>query len=176
MNGNFTHTCVNRRHIGLYTTSVSNAEKSAKVHKYQLFNRQNKMEGKKIQAGFTLIELLIVIVILGLLMSLVAPAMFSKVDSTKIKTAMAQMQMIQTALDTYRLDMGDYPANLSDLISSDKSGWDGPYLPKKVPLDPWSNSYSYQSPGPDAEAFLLLSLGKDGQPGGENDAADVMHE
>ncbi|MDB3966166.1 type II secretion system major pseudopilin GspG [Porticoccaceae bacterium] len=146
------------------------------MHKYQLFKRQNRMEGERNQVGFTLIELLIVIVILGLLMSLVAPAMFSKVDSTKIKTARAQMQMMQIALDTYRLDMGDYPAKLSDLISSGKSGWDGPYLPKKVPLDPWDNSYSYQSPGPDAEPFLLLSLGKDGQPGGEDDAADVMHE
>jgi general secretion pathway protein G len=81
--------------------------------------------------GFTLIELLIVIVILGLLMSLVAPAMFSKVDSTKEKTARAQMQMIETALDTYRLDMGDYPTQLKDLVQSDSVGWDGPYMPKK---------------------------------------------
>jgi general secretion pathway protein G len=126
--------------------------------------------------GFTLIELLIVIVILGLLMSLVAPTMFSKVDSTKIKTASAQMQMMQTALDTYRLDMGDYPAKLSDLIASDKAGWDGPYLPKKVPNDPWGNAYGYKSPGPEGKLFQLLSLGKDGKPGGEDDAADVVHD
>jgi general secretion pathway protein G len=86
--------------------------------------------------GFTLIELLIVIVILGLLMSLVAPAMFSKVDSTKEKTARAQMQMIETALDTYRLDMGDYPTQLKDLVQSDSVGWDGPYMPKKFPVTP----------------------------------------
>ena len=126
--------------------------------------------------GFTLIELLIVIVILGLLMSLVAPTMFSKVDSTKIKTASAQMQMMQTALDTYRLDMGDYPAKLSDLIASENAGWDGPYLPKKVPHDPWGNAYSYESPGPDGKLFQMLSLGKDGKPGGLDDAADVVHD
>ena len=131
---------------------------------------------KRKQSGFTLIELLIVIVILGLLMSLVAPAMFSKVDSTKIKTARAQMQMMQTALDTYRLDMGDYPANLADLVTSEKLGLDGPYLPKKVPADPWGNAYSYKSPGPSGKDFLLLSLGKDGQPGGEDDAADVIFD
>ena len=133
------------------------------------------MDITKKQSGFTMIELLIVIVILGLLMSLVAPAMFSKVDSTKIKTAKAQMQMIHTALDTYRLDMGGYPAKLSDLIVSDKSGWDGPYMPKKVPSDPWGNAYKYQSPGAGGEPFELLSFGKDGLPDGEGDAADVMH-
>ena len=113
------------------------------------------MVSTKNKAGFTLIELLIVIVILGLLMSLVAPTMFSKVDSTKIKTAKAQMQMLQTALDTYRLDMGDYPKQLGELIQSDKAGWDGPYLPKRLPLDPWSNSYSYKSPGPDGQFIYL---------------------
>jgi general secretion pathway protein G len=126
--------------------------------------------------GFTLIELLIVIVILGLLMSLVAPAMFSKVDSTKEKTARAQMQMIETALDTYRLDMGDYPTQLKDLVQSDSVGWDGPYMPKKIPSDPWGNAYDYVSPGPSGQAFQLLSYGKGGEVGGDDSAADVIHE
>jgi general secretion pathway protein G len=134
------------------------------------------MVSKRKNIGFSLIELLIVIVILGLLMSLVAPTMFSKVDSTKIKTAKAQMQMLQTALDTYRLDLGDYPKSINDLIQSDKAGWDGPYLPKRIPLDPWNNAYVYKSPGPDGQLFQLLSLGKDGQPDGEGDAADVIHD
>lgn len=129
---------------------------------------------KKKGRGFTLIELLIVIVILGLLMSLVAPTMFSKVDSTKVKTARAQMQMMETALDTYRLDMGDYPKNLSELLVSDDSGWDGPYMPKKIPNDPWGNAYSYLSPSPDGSAYQLLSFGKDGTPGGEDNAKDVI--
>tara|TARA_B100001057_G_C22613657_1_gene857588 strand:- start:162 stop:560 length:399 start_codon:yes stop_codon:yes gene_type:complete len=130
----------------------------------------------KRECGFTLIELLIVIVILGLLMSLVAPAMFSKVDSAKIKTAKAQMYMLETALDTYRLDMGEYPKDLKQLRESSLSGWDGPYLPKKIPSDPWGNGYVYQLSNPDGSPFLLLSMGKDGELGGEDEAADVVHE
>ena len=131
---------------------------------------------RRLQTGFTIIELLIVVVIMGLLMSLVAPTMFSKVDSTKISTARAQMQMLQTSLDTYRLDMGNYPENLSALRKSTAKDWDGPYLPKAVPDDPWGNPYHYQMPGPQGEEFLLLSFGKDGKADGEGDAADIIHQ
>ncbi len=129
----------------------------------------------KASGGFTLIELLIVIVILGLLMSLVAPTMFSKVESTKIKTARAQMQMIETALDTYRLDLGNYPQKLDELLRSSDAGWDGPYMPKKIPLDPWGNSYVYISPGPNGQPYRLSSLGKDGKIGGTDNFADLLH-
>lgn len=125
-------------------------------------------------AGFTLMELLIVIVILGLLMSLVAPQMFSKVGSTKKKTAAAQMQMLQTSIDTYLLDIGDYPENLGELRKSSKNGWDGPYLPKDVPLDPWGNAYEYKVPGEDGSPYQLKSYGKDGQPGGEGENGDIV--
>ena len=134
------------------------------------------MKIKRFQSGFTMIELLIVVVILGLLMSLVAPAMFSKVDSTKIKTAKAQMQMLETSLSTYRLDIGSYPVKLDDLTSSDLPGWDGPYIPKLVPFDPWGNAYAYESPGPEGESFLLQSFGKDGKRGGEGDSVDIIHQ
>jgi len=123
--------------------------------------------------GFTLIELLIVIVILGLLLSLVAPAMFSKVSSSQRKTALAQMQMITTSLDTYRLDLGEYPATLDELRHSTKKGWDGPYLPRDVPLDPWGNPYVYTVPGEDGKPYAILSYGKDGRLGGEGDDADI---
>ena len=126
--------------------------------------------------GFTLIELLIVIVILGLLLSLVAPTMFSKVSSSQRKTALAQMQMLATSLDTYRLDLGDYPPNLAELRQSSKPGWDGPYLPKDVPLDPWGHPYQYQVPGKEGQPYALLSLGKDGQVGGEDDNADIVYQ
>jgi len=126
--------------------------------------------------GFTLIELLIVIVILGLLMSLVAPKMFSKVESSKRNAALAQMQMLQTSLDTYRLDMGNYPTSLNELRTSEKNGWDGPYIPKEVPNDPWGNAYIFQSPGDNGKAFNLLSYGKDGQAGGKDDDEDLVHQ
>ena len=130
----------------------------------------------KLRNGFTLIELLIVIVILGLLYSLVAPAMFSKVDSTKVKTAELQLEMLRTSLEAFRLDMGDYPAALQGLREATGAGWDGPYLPKSVPKDPWGNDYFYKKPGDAGQAFLLMSFGKDGKPGGSDDSADVVYK
>ena len=112
--------------------------------------------------------------ILGLLLSLVAPAMFSKVSSSQRKTAMAQMQMLATALDTYRLDLGGYPEALTELRASTKPGWDGPYLPRDLPLDPWGHPYVYQMPGEQGEPYTLHSYGKDGKAGGEGEAADVV--
>ena len=127
--------------------------------------------------GFTLIELLIVIVILGLLLSLVAPTMFSKVGSAQKKTAMAQMQMLSTALDTYRLDVGGFPENLAELRSGKAPGWDGPYLPRELPMDPWGNPYVYTlQPDNPTQSYLLMSYGKDGRQGGEEDTADIVFQ
>jgi len=127
--------------------------------------------------GFTLIELLIVIVILGLLLSLVAPAMFSKVGSSQRKTALAQMQMLSTALDTYRLDVGSFPKNLAGLRTADVPGWDGPYLPRDIPLDPWGNPYVYTAEVKEGIApYQLRSMGKDGREGGEGDAEDIVFQ
>ena len=123
-----------------------------------------------------MIELLIVIVILGLLASLVAPKMFQKVGSSQRKTAATQMQMFETALDTYRLDMGRYPATLDDLRQSDQPRWDGPYLPKAIPLDPWGNPYVYTAPGQQGKPYEILSYGADGQVGGTDDNADILHQ
>ncbi len=131
---------------------------------------------KRRSSGFTLIELLIVIVILGLLLSLVAPTMFSKVSSSQRKTAKAQMQMLSTSLDTYRLDLGSYPPALEELRASTKPNWDGPYLPKDVPLDPWGHPYIYRVPGDNGQPYALLSYGKDGQPGGEGDNEDITSQ
>ena len=134
------------------------------------------MVGQRKNAGFSLMELLVVMVILGLLASLVGPAMFGKVDSSKVKTAQTQIQLLGTALDTFRLDVGDYPDQLSELRASDKRGWDGPYLPKAIPLDPWGNPYVYQKPGPNGLEYSLQSLGKDGEVGGADDSADITNE
>tara|TARA_Y100001963_G_scaffold146539_1_gene221651 strand:+ start:658 stop:1062 length:405 start_codon:yes stop_codon:yes gene_type:complete len=134
------------------------------------------MKRAQTRNGFTLIELLIVIVILGLLASLVAPQMFSKVDSSMIKTAETQMKMLETSLNTYRLDMGSYPESLDELLASEKPNWQGPYFPKEVPPDPWGNDYVYRMPGDDGAPFTLLSYGADGQAGGEENNADIIHK
>lgn len=124
-------------------------------------------------AGFTLVELLIVIVIIGLLGSLVAPQMFGKIGSSKQSTAKAQMQMFETALDTYYLDVGEYPKELNSLTNSTVKGWDGPYIKKAVPLDPWGNPYQLSVPGPGGENYVIYSLGKDGQVGGSDENMDI---
>ncbi|WP_088331519.1 type II secretion system major pseudopilin GspG [Lacimicrobium sp. SS2-24] len=128
---------------------------------------------KRRVSGFTLVELLIVIVIIGLLGSLVAPEMFSKVGSSKQSTAKAQMQMFETSLDTYYLDVGTYPQSLNELWRSDKDGWDGPYVRKELPNDPWGNAYQLEVPGPNGMQYRIRSLGRDGQPGGEGEDADI---
>ncbi|MGD9505297.1 MAG: type II secretion system major pseudopilin GspG [Syntrophobacteraceae bacterium] len=127
--------------------------------------------------GFTLIELLIVMVILGLLGSLVGPKLFQHVGRAKEKTAKTQISMVGTALDAYRLDVGKYPATEEGLAALRQNPgrsefWNGPYLPKDVPLDPWGNPYVYQSPGEHGD-YDLYSKGADGQDGGEGENADV---
>ena len=128
---------------------------------------------RKKSLGFTLIELLIVMIILGLLASLVGPELMGKVDSSRVKTAETQINMLSSALDTYRLDVGSYPKSLKALRESDHKNWDGPYLPKDVPLDPWGNEYQYANPGTEGRKYDLYSFGQDGSPGGEGDNADI---
>lgn len=131
---------------------------------------------KQRMSGFTLIELMIVIVILGLLASLVAPEMFGKVGSTQRKVAKTQMLAFDTSLETFRLDVGDYPNTLEELRTSEKPNWDGPYLRKKIPMDPWSKAYIYRTPGEGGQGYYMASYGKDGQLGGEGDNADIIHQ
>lgn len=127
--------------------------------------------------GFTLLELLVVMVIIGLLAGYVAPRYFSQVGKSEVKAAQAQIVAFGKALDTYRLDIGRYPSTEQGLAAlvgkpQNEPKWQGPYLQKAVPLDPWGRAYLYKSPGDHGE-FDLLSLGKDGQPGGRDEAADI---
>lgn len=132
---------------------------------------------RKNQSGFTLIEILVVMVIIGLLASLVAPKLFSKLGESKQKTAKAQIAMIGTALDAFKLDVGRYPTTDEGLKVLWKNpgnikAWDGPYLPKPVKVDPWGNPYVYKSPG-DHGAYDLYSLGADGKEGGKGENRDI---
>ncbi len=129
--------------------------------------------------GFTLIELLIVMVILGLLAGLVGPKMWGRLGSAKQKTAKSQIALFETALDSYRLDSGRYPTTEQGLQAlrtkpSDVEKWDGPYLPKEIPADPWGNPYQYRSPS-DHGDYEILSLGADKMPGGEGENSDVVN-
>lgn len=129
--------------------------------------------------GFTLLELLVVMVIIGLLAAYVGPKYFSQVGKSEIKMAQAQIDALEKALHQYRLDVGNYPATeqgLAALVTrpSNEARWQGPYLSKLPPADPWGRPYAYKYPGERSE-FDLLSYGKDGQPGGEGEAADITN-
>lgn len=132
--------------------------------------------------GFTLIEILVVIIVLGLLAALVAPSIIGRVSEAKSAAARTQIELLGLALDNYRLDNGSYPTTeqgldaLRDRPTREPipSNWKGPYLRKALPLDPWGKPYIYRSPGEHTPSgYDLSTLGRDGQPGGVDEDADI---
>lgn len=137
-----------------------------------------KTRPRRIQ-GFTLLELLVVMVILGLLAGYVAPKYFGQVGKSEIKVARAQIDAFEKALDQYRLDTGRYPGTAQGMGAlviqpANEPKWQGPYLKKALPPDPWGNPYQYRQPGEHGE-YDLYSYGKDGKPGGSGEAADITN-
>ena len=131
--------------------------------------------------GFTLIEILVVIAVVAVLASLVSPMVFRNVGDAKHTAARAQIEIFALALDSYRLDNDRYP-NTEDglgVLRTRPEGpraerWRGPYLRKEVPDDPWDRPYLYRSPGEhNPDSYDLLSLGRDGEIGGEGEDADI---
>lgn len=129
------------------------------------------------QKGFTLLELLVVMVIIGLLVSYVGPKYFSQIGKSEVKTAKAQIDALEKALDTYRVDVGHYPTSEQGLVAlfmqpAGEAKWRGPYLKKAAPSDPWGNAYLYKSPGEHGE-LDISSSGSDGRAGGKDEAQDI---
>ena len=129
--------------------------------------------------GITLIELLVVMVIIALFATLVGQRVFRNVEKARQTTAKAQIGEFESVLDAFRLDVGRYPTTEEGLQAlrvrpGSLERWDGPYLRKDVPLDPWQRPYVYHCPGQHGD-FDLYSLGADGQDGGEGEAADVTN-
>lgn len=128
--------------------------------------------------GFTLLELLVVMVIIGLLAGYVGPRLFGQIGKSQAKAARAQIEALGKALGQYRLDVGHFPTTEQGLDAlvhapSGEPHWSGPYLAKAVPPDPWGRAYKYTAPG-QHDDYDLLSLGRDGQPGGEGEDADLV--
>lgn len=129
--------------------------------------------------GFTLLELLVVMVIIGLLAGYVGPKYFAQIGKSEVKSAKAQLDALGKSLDQYRLDTGHYPTTEQGLAAlnsrpANEARWEGPYLQKNVPMDPWGKPYIYKQPGEHGD-YDLFSYGKDGQPGGTGEAADVVN-
>ncbi len=139
--------------------------------------RANRRRLRRVMRGFTLLELLVVVVIIGLLAGLVAPRYFEQLGKSNTKIARAQIDALEKALDQYRLDIGHYPSaeqGLQALMAkpNNEERWQGPYLKKSLPNDPWGRPYLYKAPGEHGD-IDLYSLGADGQAGGNGEASDV---
>ena len=137
-----------------------------------------KEEPRRNQKGFTLIELLVVMVIIGLLGALVGPRLFGQTETARLKAAKMQISDFETALDLFRLDVGRYPTTEEGLkaLREKPSGaerWQGPYLKKEIPMDPWGKAYIYKSPGDNGDCDII-SFGADGVEGGEGKNQDVV--
>jgi general secretion pathway protein G len=147
----------------------------------ELYRGAKRGAGDARSAGFTLLELLVVIVIIGLLAAYVGPKYFSQLGKSEVTVARAQIEAFEKSLDTYRLDVGRYPTTeegLNALLAAPPTAagkWNGPYLKKGVPADPWGHPYQYRAPGAKGE-YEIVSLGKDGQPGGTGEAADISSQ
>ena len=135
-------------------------------------------ERQRRQAGFTLIEIMVVMVIIGLLMALVGPNLIGRSEKAKVQAAAMQIERLGTVLDTFRLDTGRYPTTQEGLTAlvqrpSGMERWDGPYINKGIPKDPWDRPYVYRSPGEGGRPYDIYSLGADGAPGGTDQNRDV---
>ncbi len=129
--------------------------------------------------GFTLLELLVVIVIIGLLAAYVGPKYFAQLGRSEVTVAKAQIESFEKALDTFRLDVGRYPSTAEGLVAllvapTNTLRWNGPYLRRDLPMDPWGHPYQYRFPGSKSD-IEIISLGRDGQPGGSGDDADISN-
>lgn len=128
--------------------------------------------------GFTLLELLVVVAIIGLLASYVAPRYFDQIGKSEVKTTRAQLDAFEKALVSFRIDTDHFPSTEQSLRAlvdkpSDEPKWGGPYLSRGVPNDPWGRAYVYRHPGSNGRDYDLLSFGKDGQSGGTGENADI---
>lgn len=130
--------------------------------------------------GFTLLELLVVLVIIGMLAAIVGPRYFAQLGKSQVTVARAQIDVLTKAIDNYRIDVGRFPTaeeGLQALVVKPAGAdrWNGPYLKKDVPPDPWGHPYVYQVPGAKGD-YAVISYGRDGQPGGSGEDADLSSE
>lgn len=138
-----------------------------------------KMSSITKNGGFTLLELLVVVAIIGMLAAYVGPRYFSQLSKSEVAVAKAQIEAFSKALDQYRLDTGRFPTTEQGLAAlmaapAGNKKWNGPYLSKEIPLDPWGDAYAYRAPGGKGD-YEIISYGKDGTPGGSGEDSDIAN-
>jgi general secretion pathway protein G len=140
----------------------------------------SKPNRKRSRAGVTLIEMLVVVTIIGLFVALVGPSLFRKADDARITATKSQVANFMTALGAYKLDTGNFPSTEQGLQAlrvkpGDVLQWNGPYMPQEIPKDQWGHDFIYRFPGEHGnDEPDIISLGADGQPGGEGYNADIV--
>lgn len=166
--------------MGVKTMPITNAASTPQLNPHPNPPPGRRREwADRSSHGFTLLELLVVILIIGLLTGIVAPRFMGQVTRSEVTTARAQLDALDKALQSYRIDTGRFPTTtqgLKALVSApgDEPRWRGPYLQSDVPLDPWGQPYQYRTPGSNGKDFDLLSYGKDRSSGGTGDDADLI--
>jgi len=127
-----------------------------------------------LQRGFTLIEIMVVVIILGILVSLIAPNVFGVLDDAEVTATQVQMRNVSIALDTYRMNHSRYPTTEEGLEALLKPpGRDRGYI-DSIPRDSWDNEFQYRSPGESGD-YDIFSYGRDGQEGGEGQDSDISN-
>jgi len=127
----------------------------------------------------TLIEMLVVVTIIALFAALVGTNLFKQADKARVTAARAQLNGFMTALGAYKLETGTFPTTEQGLKAlraapQGVSQWNGPYMQKEIPMDPWGHPYVYKFPGDHGDEPDIVSYGADGQPGGEGVNADIV--
>jgi general secretion pathway protein G len=141
----------------------------------------NVRRGRRLRAGFTLVEVLVVMIILAILAAVVVPRVVGRTEDARRARAIADIESLGTALDLFKADNGEYPTTEQGLEAlrvapPDVKNWNGPYLKKSVPADPWGNEYVYSEPGEhNPDSYDLYSMGGDGQPGGDGKGTDIAN-
>jgi general secretion pathway protein G len=131
------------------------------------------------RSGFTLVEIMLVVIIIGVLAAMVVPRFAGRTEQAKTARTTSDIAAVGLALDLYELDVGAYPTSLAGLVTKEppsglgeeaKANWNGPYLKKGLPKDPWGREYQYAVPPQQCQQadYDLYSFGRDGQPGNDD--------
>jgi len=140
---------------------------------------KNQVRRGRRRRGFTLVELLVVVLIITMLAALIAPDIFRRFSTAKIRMAKIGISNIESAVAEYYTDCGDFPTSITDLMEDpggEMEGWHGPYLDREDLQDPWKNPYYYEPPPSGSDKCIVISYGRDRSPGGEGDDADIGNQ